>query len=270
MAADLQRPLMRYHGGKFRLAPWILSLMAPHAKYVEPYAGAASLLLSKPPARFEVLNDLSGEVVNLFRVIRDRGDELARRIELTPYAQAEFELSYDPATEAVEQARRTLVRCQMAFGPTAISGHRTGWRSKASTVNGDFARQWAGQGDIVRQAAERLRGVVIDQRDALDVMRDHDSTATLHFVDPPYLPEVRTHHNGKGAYAHEMTAEDHEAMLEAVTHLDGMVMVCGYESELYRNRLRDWKMHRRVTQADQAVKRLECLWMNFESSPELF
>src|SRR5262245_6362382 len=125
------RPVMRYHGGKFRLAPKIIAQFPPHRIYVEPYCGAASVLMRKERSFAEVINDLDGEVVNVFRVLRDR-DQAARLrdlVTLTPWARAEFELCYEPSDDPVEQARRTIARGFMAHGSTAARPSTTGFRA---------------------------------------------------------------------------------------------------------------------------------------------
>ena len=100
------RPALRYYGGKFRLAPWIIGHFPVHECYVEPFGGAMSVLLRKAPARYEVYNDLDREVVNLFRVLRERPEEFIRAIELTPYSRAEQLLAFEPAPEdELERAR---------------------------------------------------------------------------------------------------------------------------------------------------------------------
>lgn len=129
---QVTRPALRYHGGKFRLAPWIISFFPEHDVYVEPFGGAASVLLQKKPAKSEVYNDIADEIVNVFRVLRDpaQAARLARMVELTPFARTEFELSYELSDDPIEQARRTVVRSFMGHGGGAVySKHATGFRT---------------------------------------------------------------------------------------------------------------------------------------------
>ena len=127
------RPALRYHGGKWRLAPWLLTLMPPHRVYTEPFGGGASVLLRKPRAYGEIYNDLDGEVVNVFRMLRDRGAELQRLLELTPFARAEFRQAYEPCgDDPIEQARRTIARSFMGFGSSA-TGENSGFRASSSS-----------------------------------------------------------------------------------------------------------------------------------------
>ncbi|HEU6454125.1 MAG TPA: DNA adenine methylase, partial [Roseateles sp.] len=184
------RPALRYHGGKFRLAPWIISFFPQHQVYVEPFGGAASVLLQKPPAKAEVYNDIADEIVNVFRVLRDPAlaARLARLVELTPFARAEFDLSYQPSEDPVEQARRTIIRSFMGHGSGAVytkhaTGFRTGVRgSRNQSAAGDLL-SWP---EAVPMFVERLRGVSIESRDALYLMARTDGPGTLFYVDPPY------------------------------------------------------------------------------------
>ena len=155
-----KRPLLRYHGGKWKLAPWILRHLPPHRVYVEPFGGGASVLLQKPRSYAEVYNDLDGEVVNLFTVAREHGEELARSLELTPFARAEFDQSYEPGSEPIEQARRTVVRSFMGFGSAGASGQSTGFRANSNRSGTTPARDWMNYPDCLRMVIQPLRDVV--------------------------------------------------------------------------------------------------------------
>ena len=253
----VERPIVRYHGGKWMLAPWIVSFFPTHRVYVEPFGGGGSVLLRKPRSYAEVYNDLDGEIVNLFRVARDRGEELRRALELTPYAREEFVLSYTPSEEPVEQARRTVIRAFMGFGSNSHN-RATGFRSNSNRSGTTPAQDWRHYPDQFGAIIERLRGVVIENRDALDVIRTHDSPAALHYVDPPYLPETR---DAGTDYRHEMTVEDHIRLGEALRSLKGAVVVSGYPSALYNDIFRGWVRVERGAFADGAAQRTEVLWM---------
>ena len=107
--ASPARPALRWFGGKWRLGPWIVQHLPPHAAYCEPYGGAASVLLRKPPARLETWNDLHGRLVSFFRVLRERPDELVRLLALTPYARQEYEQAREVAADPLEDARRFYI-----------------------------------------------------------------------------------------------------------------------------------------------------------------
>jgi len=262
VTASPARPIVRYHGGKWRLAPWIISFFPGHRTYVEPYGGGASVLLRKDRSYCEVYNDLSSEMVNLFRMARDRGPELRRLVELTPFAREEFELSYEETDDALEQARRTMVRCGMGVGSTATSArHRTGFRGLATRRGTHPGTDWAGLGANLEAVIERLQGVVIEHRPALDVIRYYDSPRTLHYIDPPYLAETRTWQSGKGHYEYEMSDQDHEELAAALCGLEGAVIVSGYPSALYEELYRGWDRAEREALTDGSAHRTEVLWM---------
>lgn len=253
-----RRPILRWHGGKWKLADWIISHLPRHRVYVEPFGGAASVLLRKPRSYAEVYNDLDGEVVNLFRVARDRGEELRRALELTPFARDEFAESYNETTDPLEQARRTVARAFMGFGSNAHN-KATGFRANSNRSGTTPAHDWrnypAAFGDVI----ERLRGVVIENRDAAAVMLAHDCDEAVHYVDPPYVAATRD--NG-GDYRHEMTDADHEALAETLHKLRGAVVLSGYRSALYDALYKDWRRVERHAHADGARDRVECLWLS--------
>src|SRR5438034_8973448 len=103
------KPILKYPGAKWHRAAWIVSHLPAHTVYVEPYCGSAAIFFSKEPSEHEVLNDLSSSIVNLFRIIRERGDELAAAIAMTPWSREDYEaaeLEYHGTGDALEDARR--------------------------------------------------------------------------------------------------------------------------------------------------------------------
>lgn len=265
------RPVLRYHGGKWRLAPWIISHFPPHRVYVEPFGGAASVLLRKGRARGEVYNDLWHRVVDVFRVLRDetQAAELVRRLILTPFARTEFKGASPDAFETddvVERARLTIVRAYLGHGSNSPNEMMsTGFRSNSMRSNTTPATEWMHYPDCVAAFVERLRGVVIESRPAADVMRGFDAADTLHYVDPPYLPETRSPGNPyckKHMYAHEMTVAQHRQLARDLKALKGMVVLSGYPSPLYDKLYRGWHRVETRSLADGALERTECLWLN--------
>jgi DNA adenine methylase len=262
------RPLIRYHGGKWRLAPWIITHFPEHRVYVEPFGGGGSVLLRKTRSYAEIYNDLDSEVVNLFRMARDHGEELVRLCHLTPFANEEFKDAFAPASSPLEQARRTVVRAFMGFGSASVTSFKhtsrigkatTGFRANSNRSGTPPSADWTNYPEALRLVVERLRGVVIENRDALAVMTQHDAPATLHYVDPPYVSGTRD----KGTdYAHEMNEGDHMRMADCLLKLTGMVMVSGYRSELYDNLFSEWSRVDIHALADGAKPRVECLWLS--------
>jgi DNA adenine methylase len=264
------RPVLRWHGGKWKLAPWIISHFPKHRVYVEPFGGAASVLLRKERSYAEVYNDLDEDVVNLFEVLRSaEASRLIELLRLTPFARLEFEHAYIESRDPIERARALIVRSFMGFGS---DGHnpdngRTGFRANSNRSGTTPAHDWANYPDCLAVIVERWRGIVIECRAAVDVMRKHDGPDTLHYVDPPYLPETRSVSGNRGkdgirVYRHEMTRADHQALLVGLIDLQGMVVLSGYHSTLYDKALTDWRRIEIAALADGARPRTEVLWLN--------
>lgn len=266
------RPVLRWHGGKWKLAPWIMSFFPSHRVYVEPFGGAASVLLRKARAYAEVYNDLDDDVVNLFRVLQDRelGGALVRLLELTPFARAEFDRSYEPTNDPVERARRLVIRAYMGFGSNAHATARTGraqtgFRSNSSRSGTTPAADWVNYPAALRHIVERIIGVVIENRDAATVMSAHDGAETLHYVDPPYPLELRNPgnpHDQKHMYRHELTSADHDRLLAFLRTLEGFVVLSGYPTARYDDALPGWGRFECEAMADGARPRTEVLWIN--------
>lgn len=264
----LRAPAMRYHGGKFRLSPWVQRHFPPHVTYVEPFGGAAGVLLTKPRSYAEVYNDLDGDMVTFFRVLQDpaQRQELIERVTLTPYAREEFDLAWDPTEEPVERARRLVVRAQMGFGSAGATKGHTGFRIDTARAYGTAQHLWTGFPDHLALVAQRFLGVLIENRPAIEVMRQHDAPDTLHYVDPPYMHSTRVRGTGKSRYyRHEMEDEQHADLLDAVLELSGMVVISGYPNSLYDRRLRGWNRYEtqsRISAGRGGALRTECLWVS--------
>lgn len=276
------RPILRWHGGKWLLAPWIISHFGQHRIYVEPFGGAWSVGFRKARAEAEVWNDLDGELVNLFSVMRSpaRAAKLTAALRLTPFARLEFNAAYSPSLSGIERARRLIVRSFMGHGSDGASGsYRTGFRANSNRSGSTPAVDWINLPDSLDLAVARLRGVVIESRPAIDVMIAHDSAATLHYVDPPYMKETRIRaarraDNG-GVYRHELDDAEHLELLACLRSLKGMVVLSGYPTALYDQTLAGWQRIEKTALADGALKRTEVLWLNPAASaacpaPELF
>ena len=269
--SHVTRPAIRYHGGKWMLAPWIIEHLPPHRIYVEPFGGGASVLLRKPRSHGEIYNDLDSEITNLFRVVRQRGDELIEVLRLTPFSREEFVEAWEPSADALEQARRTIIRSFMGFGSAAITRARlpdrpgrgglqkTGFRANSNRSGTTPAHDWANYPWSLTATIERLQGVVIENRDAFALIPQHDGYDTVFYVDPPYLHCTRDRGND---YRHELGDADHVALGELLHSLSGMVVLSGYPSDTYRKLYADWTCIDRKAIADGGRPRTECLWLN--------
>lgn len=263
------RPILRWHGGKWLLAPWIIGYFPPHRCYVEPYGGAWSVGFRKPRAKAEVWNDLDDELVNLFAVMRDPASSqaLVSALRLTPFARLEFLQAYELSSDRVERARRLIIRSFMGHGSDGASGqYRTGFRANSNRSGSTPAVDWVNLPDSLEIAINRAMGVVLESRPAVQVMQAHDSEDTLHFVDPPYLQATRTRAHRRadngGVYRHELSEADHIQLLDLLRTLSGKVIICGYPSALYDQLLTGWHRVERPALADGALPRTEVLWIN--------
>jgi DNA adenine methylase len=262
---------MRYHGGKWMLAPWIISQFPPHKNYVEPFGGAASVLLRKPRSFSEVYNDLDGEIVQVFRVARNRGAELVRALELTPFAREEFEKAYGETDDELEASRRTIVRSFMGFGGDGVhSTHKTGFRGRSQRSGSTPAHDWANLSEAFKAIVDRLQGVVIEHRPALDVIAQYDLPETLFYVDPPYVHSTRTRVDHARGYRCEMSDEDHRELSRALNRTKNAVVLSGYHCALYDEIYTGWECIEKTGPfADGARERTEVLWFR-NIQPDLF
>ncbi len=264
------RPPLRYHGGKWLLAPWIVSHFPAHRLYVEPYGGAASVLLRKPRSSAEIYNDRWTRVVNVFRVLRDptTAAQLARLLYLTPYARDEFtetdaKRRKTGTTKDVEQARLTIFRSFAGFASASTNEfHPTGFRPVSLRSSTMPSVDWANYPWQIPQFVERLRGVTIENKDALNLIERHDSRDTLFYLDPPYPLATRRARPSKPAFAHEMTDEDHRDLATLLHEVKGMVVLSGYDCPLYQELFGTWTRFEKDHVIDGGRKRVESIWLN--------
>lgn len=253
---------MTYLGGKWRLSQWVISHFPDHRLYLEPFGGGGSVLMRKPRAYIEVYNDLDEEVVGVFQVLRDpeQAEQLRQRLDLTLYAAAEIAGCYDPTPDPVERARRVIVRSYFLFSHDSVfEPDSTFIRSKTKLV----ATSWDRYLQAFHTYHQRLKGVTIENLDAMQAIRFYDSEDTLHYVDPPYVASTRA----KSVYRHEMSDERHRELAEVLHSVKGFVVLSGYNCPLYEALYADWKRVVKPSQNFIHQSTEESLWLSTRVHP---
>lgn len=257
-------PVLKYAGSKWGISDWLASRMPPHESYLEPFMGSLAVLFKKAPSPVETVNDLDGQVVRFFRTLREQPEALARAVALTPYSREEYYAArVDDAgkLDDVEAARQLLVNANMAISSKGTTGKKSGWkRTSGLSARHELTREWQDLPQKIRAAALRLKRVQIECRPALEILPSFSDEKVLIYADPPYL--MRTRSAGEKQYKNEMTDADHAKLLEALIASKSMVMVSGYESELYMDTLAGWTREQCVTHDVYNNKKIEMLWMN--------
>lgn len=264
MIADktIKRPALRYYGGKWKLAPWIISHFPEHVNYVELCGGAASVLLRKPVSPLETYNDIDSQVVNFFRCLRDTPKELIKKISLTPWARDEYNLSLSPCDDPLESARRFFIHGFMSFnGATGDNPNTHGWRCST-----DSNKRRAPSKDLINNALEsislRLLTVQIENRGYDDVIKRFDNQNALIYLDPPYVSETRT--NAKDWYNFEWDTPTHIEAAELLHAAQGYVIVSGYQCPLYAllYESEGWYRVDKEATTNGGGKRIESIWLS--------
>ncbi len=266
------RAPVAWYGGKAYYADWIIETFPAHRVYVEPFGGAANVLLRKALSEVEVYNDIDDRVVNLFRVLRDPAlfERLRIGLDLTPYARGEFAAVIDAEASAdpVENARRFFVACRQARGGIGMSKlTKNFWAFSKRTRRGmaEPVSKYLSSIEGLVDVAERFRTVMIESRPALELISRYDGPDTLFYMDPPYLPDTR--YAGKAStYAFEMSREEHAELVTAIIAARGKVVLSGYANDLYGEMLAGWRSEKRRTKSfmsNSGKEREEILWMNF-------
>ena len=257
-----------WYGGKYSHLEWLLPLLPESHHYCEPFAGSAAVLLNRKPSPVETYNDMDGEVVNFFRVLRDQEPELQRVIALTPFAREEFHHAIAGAgrpASNLERARQFYVLARQTRTGLAQSATLGRWANCKDTSRAGMSgvvSRWLGGIEGLPDIATRLLRVQIENRPALDVIRLYDSPGPLFYCDPPYLHDTR---GDSSAYGYEMVDSEHVELAVALTRCKGKVAISGYRNDLMDRLFKNWKRFDAPGKQAHSIKKLrfECLWMNY-------
>lgn len=261
------RAVFRYPGSKWSIAKWIISHFPDEYEkmvYLEPFLGSGAVFFNKNPGAVETINDLDGDVVNLFQILRDKPEDLKRVLELTPYSREEYDRSFEPCKEPVEKARRYMIRTTQAIG--AKLGHgKCGWRNHKSMKIGGTACKWAGITETIDEASARLRGsttnlVQIEKMDAFRLIERYDTPDALIYIDPPY---VRSSRKSGALYVHEMTDQDQIRLLDLIISSRAKIIISGYDNPIYNEWLSSWNTDTTMCQTTSTAMACEKIWMNY-------
>lgn len=254
------KAIIKYPGSKWFLAKWIISFFPKHHSYLEPFFGSGAVLFNKPRSHIETVNDLDGNVVNLFEWIKRDPEQLAHEIYYTPYARQVYEDAFASIPEdSLGKAVNFFIRLNMGHG-FRTNGEKVGWKNDVQGRERAYASQgWCTLPEKIMQAAERLRGVQIENRPAVELIQRFNYKNVLIYCDPPYVLETR---HGK-QYLCEMDDQAHEELLNILLKHEGYVMISGYDTELYNTMLTGWSKYETVAYSQTCSKKREILWMNF-------
>jgi DNA adenine methylase len=263
-----KRIVFGWYGGKFSHLNWLQPLLPPCHHYCEPFAGSAAVLLNREPSPVETLNDLDGDIVNFFRVLRDQKDQLLEAIGLTPFSREEFYralTSTEAALSDLERARRFFVRARQVrtgLAQTASLGRWANCRNTSRAGMSGVVSRWLGSVRMLPEIAERLLRVQIENRPALEVIRLYDDPQTLFYCDAPYVHAAR---GDRKAYSFEMPDDEHRQLAEVLAQVRGRVAISGYRCELMDTLYREWRRTEAPAKKCHSVKkaRQEALWMNY-------
>ncbi len=261
------KAIMKYPGSKWSIADWIINFFPEHHSYLEPFFGSGAVLFHKQRSNIETVNDLDGRVVNLFECIKTDPEKLARLIYLTPYSREIYEKAYQENPEdKFEMALNFYIKLNMGHG-FRTTGEKVGWKNDVQGRERAYAaKNWCDLPEMLMEAAERLRGVQIENRPAIELMDRFNYKNVLVYLDPPYMPEVR---HGKQYKCEMFDHASHEELLEAAKAHKGPVLISGYDTRLYNDMLRDWHRKETTSYSQVCSKKQEILWMNYEPEKQL-
>lgn len=252
------KAILKYPGAKWKIGDWIIGHFPEHKVYCEPFFGSGAIFFKKSPSYVETINDIDGNIVNLFKVCREKPEALAKAIELTPFSRDEFIDCYDmTAGDCVERARRTLVRYHQSFGTS--NSTKKSWRNVQTYGGPRCATMWNYLPDTIMECCERLKNAQIESINGIELIKRYNHHDTLIYCDPPYLQSLRK----KYMYANEMSDSEHVELLEVLKNSKSKIVLSGYDNKLYNEILSDWSTDEKQTVVQMGLHRTEKIWMNF-------
>lgn len=257
-----------WYGGKFSHLDWLLPLLPEAHHYCEPFSGSAAILLNREPSPVETYNDIDGEVVNFFRVLRTSKGALIEAIGLTPFSREEFYFSLQTngtKLSDIERARRFFVRARQArtgLAQTASLGRWANCKQTSRAGMSGVVSRWLGSVEALPEIAERLLRVQIENRPAIDVIKLYDDRRTLFYCDPPYLHSTR---GDSKAYGFEMAEDEHRELAEVLRGVKAKAALSGYRNKLMDKLYKGWRRFDAPEKHCHSIKqvRQESLWMNY-------
>lgn len=244
--------VLRYPGSKWNIAKSLIDLIPKHHSYLEPFAGSMAMLFNKPPSNIETVNDLDGDIVNLFTCIQENPEKLARLVMTTPYSRQIYDDSYkmDLGKEILLKSDRFykacdfLIKCWQGHG-FRTNGYKVGWKNNVQGRERMYALwNWYRLPECIIEVAERLRCVQIENRPAIEVIQRFDYENVFMYLDPPYVIN--------------------EELLKVILQSKAKIMISGYESEMYDDYLSNWVKRTFVSCAEHGKRRIEVIWMNYD------
>ena len=253
--------IVKYPGSKWSIANWIIGFFPEHHSYLEPFFGSGAVLFNKPKSNIETVNDLDGNVVNLFEWIKKDPERLAHEIYYTPYARQVYDEAFAAVPEdSLQKAVNFYIRLNMGHG-FRTSGEKVGWKNDVQGRERAYAaKDWCDLPEKIMQAAERLRGVQIENRSAVDVIQRFNYSNVLVYGDPPSVLSTR---HGK-QYRFERDDPAQNDLLDVLLAHKGPVILSGYDNALYNDRLRSWYRKESISYTQVGIRKREVLWMNYD------
>jgi DNA adenine methylase len=259
--------IIKYPGSKSSIASWIVNRFPDNYQemtYLEPYFGGGSVFFRKEPSMVETINDLDGDVTNLFKQVRDNCEELVYKLRYTPWSREEFNLAHEAADDDLERARRFFVKCWFSIGASLI--YKNGMRININSDNGNIEGFYKKLPEEIIAACERLKPksgnyVQIENTDALTLIKKYDRPNVFMYLDPPYVPGSRKR---KKIYRHEYDEARHTELLRLISGSKAKILISGYEHALYDDYLNKWNADKIISFDTANQKRVERVWMNYK------
>ncbi|WP_273449443.1 DNA adenine methylase [Streptococcus ferus] len=259
------KTLLRYPGSKWNLAKRIVGLLPEHKSYLEPFFGSGAVLFNKPASPIETVNDLNEDVVNLFRVIQYEPEALQEKLLFTPYSRKLYDQAWQFCPESpVDKALQFIIKSTMSHGFRVTE--KSGWkRDVIGRERAYTTKQWTELPDVIQEVALRLKQVQIESRPALELIKEFNYSDVCMYIDPPYVLSTRS----RKQYSHEMTDQDHAELLDVLKQSKANILLSGYDSQLYNDKLSNWERLEFAATAEHGLPRTEVLWTNFSTEKQL-